>query len=266
MSEDNKSTEIVKSVGAVSKSSKSPRKNFGGTKTKKPNIGLSVIMFIAIAFFVGSIIFLIFADQIGRDIGSSAGTAAGVLNGSIEGWTVGYSKGVKEGKEEGLSAKDTVVTIDEKVKTVGNLEVLSASVVMHDLNEIGDNYKSILALYFDAVFSVDLTKAEISIDGNTYNVILPNPTVKLVIDDDRTKKIASYMPSSWSGSNEDGYTAAKNSIKELESNARNTIANYTVLESNAKDSARSQVSFLIQSATSKEVIINVEFKENTSNE
>ena len=75
MAEENKSTEIVKSNGNVVKSTKSSRNKSGGTTSKKTNVGLSVIVFIVIAFFIGSVIYLIFADKIGRDIGSSAGTA-----------------------------------------------------------------------------------------------------------------------------------------------------------------------------------------------
>ena len=221
---------------------------------------LIIITAISIVVFVYALFAFVNAKEIGGGIGRKAGITAGKFTGSYEGITQGISKGAKEGKEEGLAAKDTEVDIGNKVKTIGNLEVLSASVVMHDLLEISDKYKTLLAFYGDLTFSVNLSEAEITINDDSYVVLLPMPEGKLTIDDKKSEQLDSYMKHSWTGSNEDGYTAAMNSIKELTLNAEKTVTNYDLLKESAKSSAEKQVAFLIQSATKDEVVVNVKFK------
>ena len=201
------------------------------------------------------------ADEFGIEVGTAAGSAAGKLQGSFDGITQGLAEGAEEGKEAGLSAADTTVDIGNKMQAIGKLEVLSATVVMHDKLSISDKYSTLLAFYGDITFTVDLYNTEISIDGNKYEVILPLPENQLRIDDHKSEQLASSMKYSWMGSNEDGYTAATNSINELVSNAEESVSNYELLNQRAKESAVKQVTFLIQSATPEEVIVHVSFKD-----
>lgn len=206
------------------------------------------------------IIFSFVMKEKGRRLGKTAGELAGKLSGSLEGITKGTKEGAQKGKEDGLSAKDTQSDIGNKIHEIGTLEVLSASVVMHDLLEISDKYKTILAFYGDVTFVVDLYDADITLNEKSIEVLLSEPTAALRINDKKSEQLASNMKHSWSGSDEDGYTAAMNSIKELTLNAEQTISNYDILMNSAKDSAVKLVSFLIQSATQKEVVVHVRFK------
>ncbi len=230
-------------------------------KKLSKNTLIGVFFAVSLCFLVYSAYKFLNARKIGSEIGTTAGETAGKFVGSYQGITDGVAEGKEEGIAEGLSAKDTESSIGNKIKTVGNLEVLSASVVMHDLMEIGDKYKALLAFYGDITFTVDLYKAELNSDGNFYEVLLPMPEATLRIDDKKSEQLASDMKHNWSGSNEDGYTATMNSIKQLSLNAEKSVSNYNMLKEQAMDSAEKQVKFLIQSATEKEVAVNVRFKE-----
>ncbi len=241
---------------------------------------LTAITLLAVCVLGYMIFAYVRAEKIGTDIGTAAGKAAGRLTGSIEGVTQGLAEGAEEGKEVGLSAEDTEVGIGNRVQTIGKLEVLSASVVMHDTLEIGGKHKGIfstifgdspkyqalLAFYGDVTFTVDLYDAIITPKGNEYEVILPMPEATVRINDSKSQQLDSTMKHSWSGSNEDGYTAAMNSIKKITLNAEETVANYDLLKESAMSSAEKQVSFLIQSATKEEVIVHVSFKDKLSEE
>ena len=230
------------------------------------DILLAAITVATLCVFVYFISAYLRAEEIGGGVGTTAGRAAGRFTGSYEGITQGLSEGAEEGKAEGLSAKDTEVDVGNKVQTMGKLEVLSASVVMHDLLEISDKYKTLLAFYGDITFTVDLYEAEINPNGNIYEVVLPMPEPTLRIDDKKSEQLDSYMKHSWSGSNEDGYTAVMNSIKELTLNAEETVTNYDLLKESAMSSAEKQVTFLIQSATKEEVVVHVKFKDSNTEE
>lgn len=230
------------------------------------DILLAAITVATLCVFVYFISAYLRAEEIGGGVGTTAGRAAGRFTGSYEGITQGLAEGAEEGKAEGLSAKDTEVDVGNKVQTMGKLEVLSASVVMHDLLEISDKYKTLLAFYGDITFTVDLYDAEINPNGNIYEVLLPMPEATLRIDDKKSEQLDSYMKHSWSGSNEDGYTAVMNSIKELTLNAEETVTNYDLLKESAMSSAEKQVTFLIQSATKEEVVVHVKFKDSNTEE
>lgn len=243
------------------RTTKSSNKSIGQT-IKKASSAVKLLIFsmVTILVVVFSVSVFFKANNYGTGVGTTAGKAAGKLIGSYEGITEGIAEGAKEGKAEGLSAKDTEVDIANKIQTMGKLEVLSASVVMRDLLEIADKYKSLLAFYGDITFTVDLYDAEIIPNGNIYEVTLPMPEATLRIDDKKSQQLASYMKHSWSGSNEDGYTATMNSIKELTIDAEKTVNNYENLKQSAMESAEKQVTFLIQSSTNEEVVIHVRFK------
>lgn len=254
-------------MATVSKTKKRPSNTKLSKGKKSDLLGVMIIM----AVFLVSLFILvnvarayINANQIGGGIGTAAGRTAGRFAGSYEGITEGLAEGAQEGKEEGLSAKDTEVSIGNKIQTIGNLEVLSANVVMHDVIKASNSYASLLAFYGDVTFTVDLYEAEISNEGNIYEISLPMPKATVRIDDRKSEQLATEMKHFWSGSNEDGYKAAMNSIDQLTLKAEDSITNYDYLMESAKSSAEKQVKFLIQSATGEEVVIHVSFKENNT--
>ncbi len=91
--------------------------------------------------------------------------------------------------------------------------------------------------------------------------VCPKPQTDFTIDDDKTKQLATKMKYSWAGSTEDGYTEAINTFNQLGLKTEEALSNYGYLMDSAKESAKKQVEYLIQSATKDEVKISVEFKE-----
>ena len=233
---------------------------------KKASVWLVIILVIVLIIFGFSLAVFFRAEEFGSDAGMAAGSAAGKLAGSYEGITQGLAEGAKEGKEEGLSAKDTEVNIANKVKSIGKLEVLSASVVIHDVTGISDKYRTLLAFYGDITFTVDLYETEIKSDGALYEVTLPLPEPTLRLNESKSEQIASSMKHSWTGSDQDGYIAAMNSIKEVNLNAEESVTNYDQLQDSARQSAEKQITFLIQSATKEEVTVHVSFKDSSTEE
>ena len=158
--------------------------------------------------------------------------------------------------------KDTEVKIGNKIQAVGKLEVLSASVVLHDALGIGEEYKTLLAFYGAIIFTIDLNSADIQVEKDNIEVVIPLPEASLILDDKKSEQLRSYMKHNYSGSTEDGYTASKNSINQMSEKVEESVSNYDVLMDSAKESAIEQVSFLIQSASKGEVKIHVGFREN----
>ena len=127
------------------------------------------------------------AEQLGIEGGSLLGKAAGKCIGSVEGIAVGVGAGAEAGEQEGLSAKDTEVKIIERVRELGNLEVLNVSMKRNVINKADGGKTCVLwSAKCEASYAVDLTKAEISNDI----VIIPYP--ELSISFDSPEKIAQY--------------------------------------------------------------------------
>lgn len=239
---------------------------------KEKNMTLMIFVFLllvlSILFFAYAAHIYFNAGRLGNEVGYEAGKAAGMLTGSFDGITEGLKEGAKEGKAEGLSAKDTKVRIGNEIKKIGKLEVLSASVVIcNDLSkenntktENNTDYTSLIAFYGDITFTVDFIDAEIENNGDEINITLPVPELTLRLNDERTEQLATEMPHSWTGSNEDGYLMVSNSIDNIIKESNKYISNYDQLVDSAKSSAEKQVRFLVDSATAREVIVHVEFK------
>ena len=235
---------------------------------KSVSLGVFLTVFVVIAVSTLALItyFYFRAERIGTDIGTSFGKAAGKLKGSFEGITEGLAEGAQEGRSAGLSAVDTTVDIGNQIQMIGNLEVLSASVVMHDYMKLGADYETLLAFYGDITFTIDLFEAEIKPDGKVYEVTLPLPKSTLRIDDEKSEQLASHSLFNWSGNTKDAYEAGLNSIKNLTLQAEKTVSNYEALKESAIESAKKQITFLIQSATKEEVVIHVSFNESKNEE
>lgn len=221
---------------------------------------LTIFSLISVVLLLYSIYFFFKADNIGSGMGSVAGKSAGKIAGSYYGIKDGLAEGKDEGIEKGLSAEDTEVKIGNSIYSIGKLEVLSASVVLHDVLEQGEDYKSLLAFYGDLIFTVDLSNTQIDVDNDRITVKVPSLQHKLIINDEKTEQLVKKMKHKWSGSSENGYQAALNSIKEMQINAEEKVSNYDSLKSIAEESAKKQIVYLINSASAKEVVVNVEFQ------
>ena len=124
----------------------SPKKSIGKVLKKvSADIILTAITVISLCVLGYVVYAYIRSAEIGTEIGTTAGKAAGRLSGSFDGITEGLAEGAKEGKDAGMSAEDTEVSIGNRIQAVGKLEVLSATVVMHDLLEIGGKQKGLFS-------------------------------------------------------------------------------------------------------------------------
>ena len=198
-------------------------------------------------------------DQLGGDIGYMIGSGLGAVRGVVNSLIDSFDNAEK-GKEDGLSVRDTEVTIGNRIKASGKLEVMSAEVVLDNFFEIGDDYKRLTACYGELIYTVDLYNADITVDGCICDVKLPEPEVQLIKDNEKSIKLASSLKHSWSGTSENGYKAAANSECELVQNVEKSVLNYEELMDKAKKSSIDKVSFLVDSLSAKEVSVHVDFK------
>ena len=224
-----------------------------------------VILLVLSVILLGALIFRINAKSFGTSIGKKVGTAIG----SLEGMTKGRSEGTAAGKAAGLSAEDVETDIVTQIKAVGKLEVLVASVKNEDYLAIGGeegdpDYAALFLASGKAIFTVDLSKAEFSPDGDTICITLPKPEGKLYTEgssEGSVKIIAEYQKHSYSGSTEDGRTARINSIENNQIASESTINNYDVLLEAAISSAKTQVEQLAKSVSISYSEIKIEFRE-----
>lgn len=204
------------------------------------------------------------AEQLGIEGGSLLGKAAGKCIGSVEGIAVGVGAGAEAGEQEGLSAKDTEVKIIERVRELGNLEVLNVSMKRNVINEADGGKTCVLwSAKCEASYAVDLTKAEISNDKDKIIVIIPYP--ELSISFDSPEKIAQYQKRKNTGSSINGSTEYINSENEIRDKIQKELKNNSDLSKKAQDAAINQVKILIKNISVKGKQINVEFGEASNN-
>ena len=200
------------------------------------------------------------AEQLGIEGGSLLGKAAGKCIGSVEGIAVGVGAGAEAGEQEGLSAKDTEVKIIERVRELGNLEVLNVSMKRNVINKADGGKTCVLwSAKCEASYAVDLTKAEISNDI----VIIPYP--ELSISFDSPEKIAQYQKRKNTGSSINGSTEYINSEKKIRGKIQKELKNNSDLSQKAQDAAINQVEILKKNISVKGNQIDVEFGEASNN-
>ena len=140
---------------------------------KIPKSGTYIIPCVFIACVLIYVIILrVNAESMGTTFGQSTGSQVGKFVGSFEALT-DYREAYAEGKEQGLSAEDTTAEVANKINEVERLEVLVASVKLNDIHTVGDDYAALYLLKGDAVFAVDLSKAEITEESDGLHILLP---------------------------------------------------------------------------------------------
>lgn len=200
------------------------------------------------------------AEQLGIEGGSLLGKAAGKCIGSVEGIAVGVGAGAEAGEQEGLSAKDTEVKIIERVRELGNLEVLNVSMKRNVINKADGGKTCVLwSAKCEASYAVDLTKAEISNDI----VIIPYP--ELSISFDSPEKIAQYQKRKNTGSSINRTTEYMNSENKIRNKIQEELKNNPDLSQKAQDAAKNQVYILIKKISVNDKQRNVEFGEASNN-
>lgn len=240
------------------------KKTFNKIMKKIPETGLlMIICVILVCILIYAIILRINAEDTGSKLGQTTGEQIGKFVGSFEALT-DYGKAYAEGKEQGLSAEDTTAEIANQIKSISKLEVLVASVKLSDIHTIGEEKNcDYAALYLgkgEAVFTVNLNKAEIVDDGEEILITLPKPEMELIVNQSEIKKVAEYQKRFFSGSSEDGFDAYLNSMSKLVGESEKTLANYDVLVATAQEAAIKQITQLASSVSvgEREIVINFE--------
>ncbi|MBQ0041873.1 MAG: DUF4230 domain-containing protein [Lachnospiraceae bacterium] len=235
----------------------------GLKKLGKNGFLITVIVIVVIVFAI--VLFLRnSAISAGADIGKGLGTTVATAVGSFEGM-LEIPQAVLDGKKEGLSAKDTSIELANNIKSVGNLIVLNANVKIKDLERIGDQYAALYLLKGNVVFSVNLSKVEVTYSDDGIEVILPpfNPKedVRLYVDATETEKIAEYQKYFFSGSTEDGFDAFINSFANVIDEAEKRIENYDSLVQIAREEAVKQVTALVDAMHVETMDTRIVFEE-----
>ena len=230
---------------------------------KKMATPLSIV--IMVAAFVGLFGYALpahsSAKSLGTGIGDRTGKVVGNVTGSFDGITTGLAKGAENGKKEGLSAKDTTAEIKNSFSETGKLDVLLAEVKLKNVTTIGDDYASLSILMGEATYSVNLMDVEINdLDTNSIEILLPEVTVSLAIDEDATEKLAEYQNHRWTGKAEDGYVAYMNSRQATDQEVENTLENNASLLKQAEEAAKIQVERLASASVANRKTVTVRFK------
>lgn len=234
---------------------------------KKPKITLSDILLVLMAILLISTLYVRSrAISFGNERGSEAGSFVGKAIGSLQGMKDGFDKGWTAGKEAGLSAEDTEAVVSNQLHKIESLEVLVASVKLSNFHSIGqeDSYKYYAALYLvngNVVFTVDMNQAEISAQSDDLYITLPQPEGSLYLDDSSVEKVAEYQTKLFNGDAEDGFDAYLNTMKKMQEASEETLDNYEVLISSAREAAERQVTLLAKSASNNYDQIVITFKD-----
>lgn len=222
---------------------------------------LSAILFaILLGLLVGVIPFCFGAKEIGNDLGTLSGKTAGTALGSFDGITNGLEAGYQDGKEEGLKAKDTQAMVADEMTSIGRLNVLVAQdQFVNDFRE-GNDYKALFVYKAQTIFSVDLARAGVSVEGNTLRFIIPRPECEFIIDENESAKLAEWQKHFWSGSTESGYMGYMNSMAQIKQKSASEMSNYATLMKQAESSAKKQAGMLVNSITGGKYTVEVAFE------
>ena len=223
-----------------------------------------------VCVFAYSVNFRIHARDTGGMIGENTGKLVGRAVGSFDGLTEGRREGYKAGKEEGLSAKDTTAELAGKIQEAVKLEVLIASGTYSDVIIEGDNhidYAALLSQKYNAVFTVDLTTADIELKDDGLHILLDQPVVEFITEGDIEKK-NEFQRHGFivkPGSADDGYNAANNSINEISEKAQERLQNDESMMATARSSAKTQLVQLVNAVSLTKPEVYVEFRGGVDN-
>lgn len=213
-----------------------PEKKKEKTKTKK-TFPMWIIPILAFALLIFTCAF--FASQVVSFTKAGTHSEETVFDAIV--------KGYNAGKKEGLSAKDTELQMKNTVDEIGKLEVLVANVKIPEYHSVGQKYAAMYLFRGSAVFTVDLTKANIIVNSADIQVLLPKPECELRIDHKETERIKSTSALFFNGSAEDGLeTYLHNILEEVKQNSTKTISNYLELSEMAKQNAKLQLEEIIE--------------------
>ena len=224
---------------------------------------------IVLIVFTYSIYFRLNAQSTGGALGDATGRLAGRAVGSFQGLTIGQAEGFKAGKEEGLSAKDTTAELATKIQEVEKLEVLVASGNYSDVISIGKkdkpDYAALISQKYNAVFTVNLDNAMVDLKEDGLHILIDQPKVQFVPVGE-VIKMNEYIKNSYTGSAEDGWKAAVNSIEQITNNAQHELQTDESMIKAAKGASINQLTQLVNAVSLSKPKVFVEFRGGESDE
>ncbi len=234
---------------------------------KIPVVGWFLIPSILfLGMFIYSLNFWMNAQSTGGALGETSGKLAGRAVGSLEGLTKGQLEGYAAGKEEGLSAKDTTAELAVKIQEVEKLEVLVASGIYSDVLSIGKedspDYAALLSQKYNAVYTVDLSTAVINLEDDGLHILLDQPKVEF-IPIGEIEKVNEFQKKGFvfeTGSAEDGWKAALNSMDQITVRAQEQLQNNDSLMQAARATAKTQLIQLVNAVSLSKPDVFVDFR------
>lgn len=219
-----------------------------------------------LGLFVYSLNFWMNAQSTGGAFGEASGKLAGRAIGSLEGLTKGQLEGYAAGKEEGLSANDTTAELAGKIQEAEKLEVLVASGTYSDVLSIGKeespDYAALLSQKYNAVFTIDLSSAVINLEDDGLHILLEQPQVEF-IPVGEIEKVNEFQKKGFvfeTGSAEDGWKAALNSMDQITVKAQEQLQNNDSLMQAARSAARTQLTQLVNAVSLSKPEVLIEFQ------
>ena len=170
-------------------------------------------------------------------------------------------KGYNAGKKEGLSAKDTEQQMKNTVEGIGKLEVLVANVKIPEYHSVGQKFAAMYLFRGSAVFTVDLSKTNIIVNGSDIQVLIPKPIAEVKIDNKETERIKSKSALFFNGSTEEGLEAYLNTLKAVDKVSTEQISNFPELNEMAKQAAKLQLKDIIENICGSDKNITFSFIE-----
>lgn len=227
---------------------------------KIPIANIPVILCVILMLFtVYAVYFRVTAESTGNRIGESTGTMVGRAVGSFEGLTAGQAKGYDDGRNAGLDAEDTTAELAGKIQEVKKLEVLVASGTYSDILSVGDDYAALLSQKYNAIFTVDLSTADIELRDDGLHIVLDLPSVDFIPIGDIIK-VNEYQKYGFTGDTEAGYDALNNSANQIEDNATKKLAEDASMMTAAKASAEKQLISLVNAVSISKPKVFVEWR------
>jgi len=188
------------------------------------------------------------ATQYGADLGEKVGQ----VNGKYD----GLKDGLTEGKHDGLNADDTTVFLSNYMQKTGNIQVLSSTVTFTAKTSIGEQMKSVKAFMANASYSVDLSKAQITNNGNSISIVLPEPELDLSVDSEKTTELFKKIHLNFT-SDIEALNAYLKAYNDAETNIEENIVDYEDLKQQAHDSAIEQIEQFAGNLTDSELVVTI---------
>lgn len=209
----------------------------------RPQFARPMVILTILAVVVAALFFIV--PMITSAMGSSTGIAVGTATGTADAFARAQDT-VNVAKRDALSAEDTKVQLGNAVTRAGKLDVLTAGVSIENLTEIGDKYKGLFLVKGNAVFSVDLTNAIVSLEETeggeqVLTVTLPEPTCEIYLDEDKTKTIADEQGFEWQSGAKEAIEGYLNSMANIQEKAEESIVGYDELMNSAREAAITRV-------------------------